>query len=244
MSVPCSKDPCDKCNDYERRRVKLGKVADCGTCVHLVDSIGNQTFDLLPMIQAGETITSLKLLVDEDTNDRRIRYYPEEYTRTDGREGVLCDICIPDLENTFIVNEFGNVEHTPPREGDTLMFDIETNTYKMFNLKDALEDIDQSFANMKKRVDNIETRLGNVSNKLDQQTLRIDQLFENLTVLTNKVNDLAGRLSAIENAIYNWSADKSTKIPRGTINITSGGPNSNWIIQSRAKNQNEDLNFE
>ena len=41
-----------------------------------------------------------------------------------------------------------------------------------------------------------------------------------------------------------WANDKTTKIPRGTINITSGGPNSNWIIQSRDKNQNNDLNFE
>ena len=39
-----------ECEEYKSRRVKLGYVADCGTCVQLVDSFGNQVFDLLPVI--------------------------------------------------------------------------------------------------------------------------------------------------------------------------------------------------
>ena len=62
--------------------------------------------------------------------------------------------------------------------------------------------------------------------------------------LQQTLDNIIPRLKAIEDAIYNWNDDKTTKIPRGTINITSGGPNSNWIIQSRPKNQNNDLNFE
>ena len=47
-----------------------------------------------------------------------------------------------------------------------------------------------------------------------------------------------------KNELVKTLNDKETKIPRGTINITSGGRTSNWIIQSREKNQNNDLNFQ
>ncbi len=69
-------------------------------------------------------------------------------------------------------------------------------------------------------------------------------LGDQIVNLRQTLDNLIPRIKAIEDAIYNWANDKTTKIPRGTINITSGGPNSNWIIQSRDKNQNNDLNFE
>lgn len=222
------------CDGILRRRVKLGYVPDCGTCVQLVDSIGNQVFDMLPVIQAGETDTSIALLNDI----RRIRYYPEKWTRTEGKDGCYYDLCIPDIEALMLVNEIGNVEDKDPLEtGDTLVYNADTEMYEMFNLNTALADIDTRINNLQLQIDDMEDEIN------DLRTL-VNDLRRAVTELTEVVGSFNNRLLDIENAIYNWSSDKTTKIPRGTINITSGGPTSNWIIQSRDKNQDQDLDFQ
>lgn len=45
--------------------------------------------------------------------------------------------------------------------------------------------------------------------------------------LTTQITNLANRLGDIEGAIYNWGADKNTKIPRGDINLYSDYTNTN-----------------
>lgn len=229
-----------ECEEYKSRRVKLGYVADNPTAIQLVDSIGNQVFDLLPVIQAGETDTSIELLSDI----RRIRYYPEEWTRTEGASGCYYDICIPDIAALIDLNELRNVESVAPATGDTIVYNATTQQYEMFNLTGALSDLSGDITNTNTRIDNLDGRVTTINNNLTAQTQRINQLFELVTRLTNALQALTQRVTDIESAIYNWGSDKTTKIPRGTINITSGGYNSNWIIQSRAKNQDEDLNFE
>ena len=42
-----------------------------------------------------------------------------------------------------------------------------------------------------------------------------------------KIINLTNRLTDIESAIYNWGADKTTKIPRGDINLYSDYTNTN-----------------
>lgn len=229
-----------ECEEYKSRRVKLGYVADNPTAIQLVDSIGNQVFDLLPVIQAGETDTSIELLSDI----RRIRYYPEEWTRTEGASGCYYDICIPDIAALIDLNELRNVESVLPATGETVVYNAATQQYEMFNLTNALAGLSEDIANTNTRIDNLDGRVTTINNSLTSQTQRINQLFELVSQLTNTLQALTQRVTDIESAIYNWSNDKTTKIPRGTINITSGGYNSNWIIQSRAKDQDEDLNFE
>lgn len=228
------------CEEYKARRVKLGYVADSPTSIQLVDSIGNQVFDLLPVIQAGETDTSLILIPET----RRIRYLPEEYTRTEGESGCYYDICIPDIAALIDLNELRNVESVTPATGETIVYNGATGQYEMFNLTNALNNLGNRIDQTNARIDALDARVTTINNKLTEQTARINNLFEITTQLDNKITALSNRISDIENAIYNWANDKSTKIPRGTINITSGGPTSNNIIQSRAKNQNNDLNFE
>ena len=229
-----------ECEEYKSRRVKLGYVADNPTAIQLVDSIGNQVFDLLPVIQAGETDTSIELLSDI----RRIRYYPEEWTRTEGASGCYYDICIPDIAALIDLNELRNVEDALPATGETIIDNATTQQYEMFDLAGALGDLSGDITNTNTRIDNLENRVNTINNNLTTQTQRINQLFELVSQLTNALQALTQRVTDIEGAIYNWENDKTTKIPRGTINITSGGYNSNWIIQSRAKDQDEDLNFE
>lgn len=229
-----------ECEEYKSRRVKLGYVADNPTAIQLVDSIGNQVFDLLPVIQAGETDTSIELLSDI----RRIRYYPEEWTRTEGASGCYYDICIPDIAALIDLNELRNVEDALPATGETIVYNAVTQQYEMFDLTGALAGLGGDITNVNTRIDNLESRVNTINNNLTAQTQRINQLFELVSQLTNALQALTQRVTDIESAIYNWENDKTTKIPRGTINITSGGYNSNWIIQSRAKDQDEDLNFE
>lgn len=228
------------CDEYISRRVKLGYVADSPTSVQLVDSIGNQVFDLLPVIQAGETDTSLELIVPT----RRIRYNPEEWTRTEGESGCYYDICIPDIAALIDLNELRNVVSAAPQTGETIVFNGVTNQYEMFNLTQALADLANTDDSLLQRIIALENRVTTINNTLTQQIARINNLYEITTQLDNKITALASRVTDVENAIYNWANDKATKIPRATINVTSGGPNSNNIIQCRAKNQNNDLDFQ
>ena len=221
------------CDEYIQRRVKLGYVPDAPTSVQLVDSIGNQIFDLLPIIQAGETDTSIALLRDT----RRIRYYPEIWTRTDGAEGCYYDICIPDIAALIDLNELRNVV-TPEtfKNGDTLVYNTTTQQYEMFNIYDALKGLQDQITDGEGSTSSLEQRITTLENKIIEQNQKIAQLTELVAAYENRISD-------IENAIYNWSTDKSTKIPRGNLNITSGGHSSGNGIYSRAADTNEDLNF-
>lgn len=222
------------CDGILRRRVKLGYVPDNPTAVQLVDSIGNQVFDMLPIIQAGETDTSIALLNDT----RRIRYYPEKWTRTDGEDGCFYDICIPDIEALMLVNEIGNVENKEVlRTGDILYYNATTERYEMFNLDDSLTNIDNRITNLQTQIDDIKDDIA------DLNTL-INNLRAAINSLTETVGSFNIRLQDIENAIYNWSNDKNTKIPRGNINVTSGGPNSGNGIYTRTPNTDNDIDFQ
>ena len=221
------------CDEYIQRRVKLGYVPDAPTSVQLVDSIGNQIFDLLPIIQAGETDTSIALLRDT----RRIRYYPEIWTRTKGAEGCYYDICIPDIAALIDLNELRNVV-TPEtfKNGDTLVYNTTTQQYEMFNIYDALQGLQDKITSGEGSTSSLEQRVTTLENKIIEQNQKIAQLTELVATYENRIAD-------IENAIYNWSTDKTTKIPRGNINITSGGHSSGNGVYSRAVDTNEDLNF-
>ena len=221
------------CDGYIQRRVKLGYVPDAPTSVQLVDSIGNQIFDLLPIIQAGETDTSIALLSDI----RRIRYYPEIYTRTNGEQGCYYDICIPDIAALINLNELGNVvDAATLATGDTIIYNATTQQYEMFNLTSALQDLQDQIDGGGGDVSNLAQRVTTLENKIIEQNQKIAALTELVATYENRIAD-------IENAIYNWSTDKTTKIPRGNINVTSGGYSSGNGIYSRAVDTNEDLNF-
>ena len=222
------------CDNFIQRRVKLGYVADSPTSVQLIDSIGNQVFDMLPIVQAGETDTSIALLSDIE----RIRYYPEIWTRTNGEEGCYYDICIPDIAALIDLNDLRDVEiPTAIATGDTLRYNSATHTYEMFNIDAALQNLQEQITGGGGSVSALAQRVTTLEGKILEQNQKIAQLTELVATYTN-------RIAAIENAIYDWASDKNTKIPRGNINITSGGINSGNGIYTRAVDTNEDLNFE
>ena len=221
------------CDEYVQRRVKLGYVPDAPTSVQLVDSIGNQIFDLLPIIQAGETDTSIALLTDT----RRIRYYPEVWTRSDGKEGCYYDICIPDIAALIDLNELRNIDSPETLEtGDTIVYNSATHKYEMYNLYDALQDLQDQIDAGGGSTSALERRVSTLERQIREQNQKIAELTELVATYNQRISD-------IENAIYNWTNDKNTKIPRANINVTSGGYSSGNGIFSRATNTNEDLNF-
>lgn len=235
------------CDNYIQRRVKLGYVADSPTSIQLVDSIGNQVFDLLPVIQAGETDTSIELIAPT----RRIRYCPEMWTRTSGREGCYYDICIPDIAALIDLNELRNIESpTTLQTGQTIIYNATTQRYEMFDLSGALSGLGGDIASLLARIVALEGRATTLENNIVQQNQKIAALTElvaqymqAVTALTNRVSTLESKMSDVEGAIYNWASDKTTKIPRGNINVTSGGYSSGNGIYTRATNTNNDLNF-
>ena len=228
------------CDNFIQRRVKLGYVADSPTSIQLVDSIGNQVFDLLPVIQAGETDTSIELIADT----RRIRYYPEEWTRTEGESGCFYDICIPDIAALIDLNELRNVEAPETlATGETIVYNATTHQYEMFDLAGALQHLQDEIDAGGGDYSALEHRVSILEGKILEQNQKILALTELVAQYQQTVDALSSRLTSIENAIYNWASDKNTKIPRGNINITSGGYNSGNGIYTRATNTNEDLNF-
>lgn len=60
----------------------------------------------------------------------------------------------------------------------------------------------------------------------------------------DRIKDLQDRVGNIENAIFNWNNDKSTKIPRGNINIYSGGVGTTGILTKEPGNNTNDLRFQ
>ena len=221
------------CDNFIQRRVKLGYVADSPTSIQLIDSIGNQVFDLLPVIQAGETDTSIALLTDTE----RIRYYPEEWTRTEGESGCYYDICIPDIAALIDLNELRNVDNPETlATGETIIYNATTHQYEMFDLTGALQYLQDQIDAGGGDYTALEHRVSILENKIIEQNQKILALTELVATYENRIAD-------IENAIYNWASDKNTKIPRGNINVTSGGYSSGNGIYTRETNTNEDLNF-
>ena len=116
------------------------------------------------------------------------------------------------------------------------MYNATTQQYEMFNIYDALQGLQDQIDAGGGSTSNLEQRVTTLENKILEQNQKIAQLTELVATYENRIAD-------IENAIYNWSTDKQTKIPRGNINITSGGRNSGNGIYTRAVDTNEDLNF-
>lgn len=174
---------------------------------------GKDEVDLTPMIQAGETNTCMR----PNDERERIEYLNEHYYTQHG--DIQC-VTGKQIANWINVEDLKDVNIDVNHEGDVLYWNGEA--WVTFNLKEALDAINN-------KLDNHETRITNIENRLT----RIEQ----------QITQLGNRISQIENAIYNWTNDKSTKIPRGNINIFSGDWGGANYIRSRDGTPDNDLRF-
>ena len=175
---------------------------------------GKDEVDLTPMIQAGETNTCMR----PNDERERIEYLNEHYYTQHGN--IQC-VTGKQIASWINVEDLKDVDIDVKHEGDVLYWN--GNAWVTFNLKSELERIDNT-------LNDHQTQINNLSN-------RITQVANDLANLTNRV-------SQIENAIYNWTNDKSTKIPRGNINLTSGGPDSGKGFFTHDGKANNDLDFQ
>ena len=174
---------------------------------------GKDEVDLTPMIQAGETNTCMR----PNDERERIEYLNEHYYTQHGN--VQC-VTGKQIANWINVEDLKDVNIDVKHEGDVLYWDGDA--WVTFNLKEALDAINN-------KLDNHETRITNIENKLTQ--------------IEQQITQLGNRVSEIENAIYNWANDHTTKIPRGNINIFSGDWGGANYIRSRDGTPDNDLRF-
>lgn len=174
---------------------------------------GKDEVDLTPMIQAGETNTCMR----PNDERERIEYLNEHYYTQHGN--IQC-VTGKQIANWINVEDLKDVNIDVKHEGDVLYWDGDA--WATFNLKEALDTINN-------KLDNHETRITNIENKLTQ--------------IEQQITQLGNRVSEIENAIYNWADDHTTKIPRGNINIFSGDWGGANYIRSRDGTPDNDLRF-
>lgn len=123
-------------------------------------------------------------------------------------------VALADMWCLMNLEDHGNTEHDP-QTGDVFMYNSSTQTWERYPLADKIAALEAQ-----------------------------DVILQNaINDLSNALQILRGRVNDIEAAIYNWDNDKTTKIPRGTINIFSGDWGSNAYIRSRDGQPDNDLRF-
>lgn len=188
--------------------------SDNDASITLDTSWNKDEVDLTPMVHAAETNTCMR----PNDERERIEYLNEHYYTQNGP--IQC-VTGKQIASWINVEDLKDVNIDIKHEGDVLYWNGEA--WVTFNLKDELERIDSTLN--------------------DHQT-QINNLDKKITQVANDLANLGNRVSQIENAIYNWTNDKTTKIPRGNINIYSGATNSSKGIFTHSGNANDDLDFQ
>lgn len=146
----------DDCNLIDPQcinaEVRFEPNPDLDTGICLYTSWGDFCIDLLPLIKAGETCTTLYLSPDTDPNC--LVYEPEEKCGD--------NICIhgDDLSRIISMQYLKDVDQTTPlSDGDVYIYDGTDNIFKPFNLKQFVEDVNNFITNTNAAIQNINNKL-------------------------------------------------------------------------------------
>lgn len=203
----------DICSEEQQPYARLGYTEGEDTSVTIFTPWGSNTLDLEPIVKKGETDTVLSLNCDT----KQIDYQAEKHED---------HICLNDMWALMSLEDHGNTSKDLT-DGDVYIYrDGQWVSYPLESIIRELRAKDEV--------------LDSAMNDLQQNMIQLTQEVNNLR---NQVQNLSNRLGDVEGAIYNWANDKTTKIPRGNINVFSGGMGSNNYIRSRDGNPNNDLNF-
>lgn len=221
MSCPdCGK--ITECDSPQTNYVRIGYVENEPTTIGVYSSWGDSKVDILPLIQKGETNTHLDL----NKKDRTLDYYQELWISSNGHKGCINEICLTDVFALMHLNEIGDVDIPNPHTGETIIYNETTGKWEAYDLAGNI------------------TNLQNQINNLDGRVKKLQEDFNNTqTQIQKRFTTIENRISDIENIIYNYPSDKTTKIPRGNINIFSGDWGGNAYIRSRDGTNNDDLRF-
>lgn len=139
-----------------------------------------------------------------------------------------------DLESVVKAGEtITHLDLAPANNPTVLRYKNEAGDYECISGDDLsriislhlLKDVDQSkeLVNGATYVYNSHTQMFEPL-EIASKLVDIDNALQNIY---NLINNLDGRISDIENLIYNYPQDKTTKIPRGDINLYSDYTNTN-----------------
>lgn len=225
MDCNCNKKKkCDgcglkECNSPQTNYVRIGYVEGKDTSIGIQSSWGDSDVDLAPIVKRAETDTKLDL----DKVQRTIDYYPELYLSSGGHAGCVYSLCLTTIFGLMHLNEIGDVKVPTPHTGETIIYNEETKQWEPYNVVQKIDEINTHLNRIDASISALENRITNVEGRL-----------------TNAENSI----NSISNLIYNYPADKTTKIPRSNINIYSGAGNGPYYIKSRDGYTNNDLRAE
>lgn len=125
------------------------------TGVILDSSWGTVRVDLESIVKAGETITHMELV--PENNPTAIRY-----TRESGE--VDC-ITGDELSRIISMQLLKDVDQTtPPSDGDVYMYNGQTNLFETYDLKSVVGDLNIYLGRLEQEITNIKNRLTDIEN--------------------------------------------------------------------------------
>lgn len=177
---------------------------------------GLSKVDLKSVVKAGETITHLYLAPED--NPEGLCYEKEDGT-TDYIPG-------DELSRIISMRLLKDVDQSKTMTGGNVyMFNSTTNMFEPYPLQTFVNNTNQHLTN-------IDNSITNLQNQITALGTRVTNLEARMTAVENRISD-------IEGLIYNYPADKTTKIPRANINIISDYTNTdnrNWGVFSHDVN--------
>ena len=125
------------------------------TILGLDNSWGKISIDLEPAIKAGETLTYLKLSPAENP----------EYLEYDGEDGIPQCIHGDDLSRIISMTLLKDVDqNTTISDGDVYMYDGTTNTFKPFDLKTFVTNVNSILQTLQSQTSNLQNIISQIQN--------------------------------------------------------------------------------
>ena len=200
-----------ECDSPQTNYVRIGYVEGKPTSIGIYSSFGDSDVDLKRIVQLSETNTHIEL----NKTDRSLDYYQELWLSSEGHQGCINEICLVDVFALMHLNEIGDVKVPNPHSGETIIYNEDTDSWEPFDLVGT--------------INGLQDQIDETNDALDQ----LNNAFNNFqTTVQNQFTQMNARIQAIEDLIYNYPADKNTKIPRSNINHFSGDPNNRIGILS------------
>lgn len=205
-------------------RLEMDPIND--STLRLVTSWGCTAVNLSTALTANETITHLFLTPAD--NPTALQYNREDYGKDGAPDGGVDCITGDALSRIISMHLLRDVSQSKPLvSGDVYMWNSINNLFEPFNLQNFVD-------NTNKTLQKHDGDINNLKSQVSALQLTVQQLQQQLSSLGN-------RLTTIENAIFNWGADKTTPIARGNINIyggTSTGVDKSKYIATHDTNTN------
>ena len=180
-----------------------------GLC--LDTSWGGECLDLLGIVKAGETVTTLHLSPEENPNCL-------EYEREDGQSDCITG---DELSRIISMTKLKDVDQdAAPVNGDVYMYN--NGKFYTFNLQTFVNNTNALIANLQNAVNNLTTRVTNLENTLAPIANRFE-LFTNVPsnakIMLGNINLYSDTGAVVNSSGVATSLDKSHGIYGHALNV-------------------------